>query len=165
MDDSSWAAVGAVSSTIYTVGFVASMGFLLRQVRETRLARETEVLMKLYDRLIAIREKRMLVFDSSKRLAAVANLVAWDAIRRDQPVLAEAVNSVSMEYHLAGLMLRQGLLKEPVRAAFLKDIGEVFLQLYAILLPVVQLERERSGITYRTQLDYLAKQVRSVLRH
>jgi hypothetical protein len=117
----------------------------------------------LYDRLVASRERRQVIYANENKLTDLKDLAEWDELRRQDPQLADAVLAVSMDYHLLGLFLRSTLLAE--QTVFLNDIGEVFLRLFNIIRPVIRLERQRSGTTYRATLEQLEEKVRAALAH
>jgi hypothetical protein len=157
-----WAAVAAIAATVYTIVFTGSIVFLWLQIREIRRSRDGEIMMRLYDRIVASREKRMRIYDNETTLKHVKDLASWDDLRRNDPDLATAVLDVSMDYHLLGLFLSSTLLAQ--QNVFLSDIGEVFLRLFGIIRPLIVLERQRSGRTYRATLEKLEGMVRAALK-
>lgn len=156
-----WNAVGALAALFYAATFLFSFSFFYSQLREMRLSRDTEMLTNLYDRLIRSRRQRILIYDNEDLLKAINTLEKWDVLRRANKALGAAVNDVSMDYHLVGLIVTNGLLRE--RKAFMHDIGEVFLRIHGIIGPIVKIERKRSGNTYRAYLENLAREVSTVL--
>jgi hypothetical protein len=156
-----WTAVGATATAIYTIAFTISMWLIGRQLKEARTSRDTGLLLALYDRLTASRAKAQLVEQNEMLLGALTSLNDWDQLCRDHPDLGAAVDDVSLDYNLAGLFLRSGLLD---KEAFLQDIGEVYLHLYTIIAPAIELQRQRNGSRYRRDLDTLAEHVRAALR-
>src|ERR1700674_14973 len=156
-----WTAVGATATAVYTVAFTVSMWLIGRQLKEARTSRDTGLLLALYDRLTASRAKTQLIYQSERLLESLKSLNDWDQLHRDHPDLAAAIEDVSLDYNLAGLFLRSGLLD---KEAFLQDIGEVYLHLYAIIAPAIDLQRQRNGSSYRRALDTLARHVRAALR-
>jgi hypothetical protein len=152
-----WSAVGAVATALTTVLLAVSLVFLWRQVREATKARDVEVMLHLYDRLIAVRPQKLLIYENENQLLTIKSLGAWDVLRKQNPAIGTAVFDVSMAYHLFGLFLESGSLSCP--DLFLSDIGEIFLRVFRIIGPIVALERDRSGETYRATLEYLEKRV------
>jgi len=155
-----WTSVGAIASTVYTLAFIVSMWLLGRQLKEARVSRDTGLLLSLYDRLTQSRPKRQNIYQRENLLKDLKTMNEWDQVRRDHPDLAAAVTDVSLDYNLVGFFLRSGILE---KEAFLQDIGEVYLRLYSIIMPAIIIERQRSGRSYRRDLDSLAYHVRAAL--
>lgn len=152
-----WITIAAIATFAYSVTFLFSVVFIVIQIKEHQFSRDTEIMCLLYDRIIASVPKRRLIYENENCLVKINTLEKWDELQSKNQELADAVTIVSMDYHHMGLFIANGHLKDT--KVFLSDIGHIYLRVYKIIVPIIKIQRERSGKTYREYLEYLKKEV------
>ena len=148
--------ISAIATAAYLAAIIFSLIFIYKQVREAARLSEVTLLKEVYDYIVDSHKARGIIYDTVnysriKRINTVKQLQSFEL---NYPDTAEAIHKVANCYHYIGFLMKNRLLKN--KKAFFDEGGHTFYQIYERIIPIIELDRQKTGkMKYKQYLGYL----------
>jgi len=146
--------VAAVAACVNTLAFLASIVYVIRQWKESRLIRDATVIEHVYDYIMRTRKDRQVIYNHETALRAIRTEKDLTDFEATHAEVMESVHQVANCYHYLGFLLKEGLLS--AQQAVLAECGHTASRMHGIIGEVLALQRVQIGrFEYKQYFNFL----------
>ncbi|WP_457636086.1 DUF4760 domain-containing protein [Persephonella sp.] len=152
----------ALSNFTYTLFFIITVIYIIKQFKEYKLYREISVLQDIYDYIIRTKEDRKKIFENENLIREYIskNKSLSDIEEQD---LRDSIHEVANTYHYAGFLIKKNLIGKDLKSAFFEEGGETFIRVYNLIYPLIEKERKKPfKNTYKQYMDFLYEEYKKL---